>query len=181
MRDLLETQAVEEGVGQPNCRSPSGKEPEGGIAGRIGVDQQHSLVKVYKRCRQIDRCRALPHAPFRIGYREASHASPPFPGMRRRAAICFKPRFHCMLSVVPWFLVESFPRHQYPLVSWCLEIKPSRFPCSLETRQIGFLVTQVSFSLVSVGTLLTQLPWNQGIQQDPGNMEPIVHYAALVH
>ena len=61
-----------------------------------------------------------------------------------------------MLSVLPWFLVESFPRHQYPLVSWYLEIKPSRFPCSLETRQIGFLSPRFHFPYL-VGNIVAQL------------------------
>jgi hypothetical protein len=79
VRDLLETQTVKEGVGQPNRGRTTGKEAKGGIAGRIGIDQKHASIEVRERRRQINGGCAFAHPPFGIGNREASHDLPPSP------------------------------------------------------------------------------------------------------
>ena len=78
----------EQQVGQAGIRDARGEEAERGVARRVGVDDQHALVELHQRRRQVDRRRALADAPLCVGHRDTSHDHPPppprGPGPRRR-------------------------------------------------------------------------------------------------
>ena len=131
---------------------PGRKIRGGGIPRRVRIDQKHATAELHHRRREIDRRRALAHAPFRIGHRDASHEHPPSPSRgvkplrdpNHELTTCYRcdhgPSMSRSLGIkVPAYPVASLHSHLGPMKPAGLGGSGPTFPRPKCARSIGVL------------------------------------------